>query len=450
MSDNAGATMSAPGKTEAASASRKTLMLFGMEWYVFAAFALIVGVAAYFGALPNEITAAIAVMFSLAIVLGELGEHIPIWNKYMGGGAVLAFLVCGLLTYFGLVPESVQALSDDWMSGYNFMNYFIACLVVGSLLGLERNTLLKSCVAYMPVIVAGLAASMVFGVLAGMLFGINPIESLVMYVLPVMGGGVGAGAVPMSQVYAQVTGEDAAGFLSFATAIIAIANIISIVGAVGMNLLGELVPALTGNGELVRKKGVTATVEKEEDVAITPDDIGAGIFLIAGFWALSELMAKVILPDIAGVAIPDVAWMIILAIVANAFNLIPAHLKAGVQACQHFFADKLVWVQMVGCGITLIDFNQMVAAFSVPSLVIALFIVGGCALGCAIMGWFVGFYPIESGITAGLCMANMGGAGDLAVMGACHRMNLISYTQIANRLGGAVMLLVSSFVFQLV
>lgn len=424
--------------------------LFGMEWYVFGFFAVVIGAAVYFGALPDQITAAIAVLFCLAIFLGELGERIPIWNKYMGGGAVLAFLVCGLLTYFNLIPESVRLLSDGWMQGYNFMNYFIACLVVGSLLGLERNTLLKSCVLYMPVIVCGLVASMLFGVLAGHIFGVNPIESLVMYVLPVMGGGVGAGAVPMSQVYAEVTGKDVGGFLSFATAIIAIANIISIIGAIGMNMLGEIVPALTGNGELVRRKGVHATVEKEEKVRLTPDDIGAGIFLIAGFWALSELMAKVILPEIAGVAIPDVAWMIILAIVANAFNLVPSNLKAGVQACQHFFADKLVWVQMVGCGITLIDFNQMIAAFSISSVVIALFVVGGCALGCAVMGWIVGFYPIESGITAGLCMANMGGAGDLAVMGACKRMNLICYTQIANRLGGAAMLLVSSFIFQLV
>ena len=436
--------------TQTAEPKAPKFLLFGMEWYVFLFFAIVILATVAFGVMPDEITAAVAVMFGLGIALGELGERIPIWNKYLGGGAVLVFVVCGVLTYFNIFPESVQTLSDGWMSGYNFMNFFIACLVVGSLLGLERNTLLRSCVLYLPVIVAGLAASMLFGVLAGMIFGVNPVESLVMYVLPIMGGGVGAGAVPMSQVYQDVTGQDAAGFLSFATAIIAIANVISIILAVVMNLIGELVPVLSGNGALIRKKGKKAAFEKEESVKIGPDDIGAGLFLISGFWALSQLMAKVILPEVLGVAIPDVAWMIILAVIANAFNLVPAHLKAGVQTCQHFFADKLVWVQMAGCGISLVDLNQMVAAFSVPSFVIALFVVGGCAIGCAVIGWLVGFYPIESGITAGLCMANMGGAGDLAVMGACKRMNLISYTQIANRLGGAAMLLVSSFVFQLV
>lgn len=424
-------------------------MLFGMEWYVYAAFAAIIAVCAYFGVLPNELTSAIAVMFCLGILFGEIGERLPIWNKYLGGGAVLAFLACGVLTHIGFFPESLTALSDNWMSGFNFMNYFIATIVIGSLLGLERNTLLRSCVLYLPVIICGLGASMLFGVLGGIIFGVNPIESLVMYVLPVMGGGVGAGAVPMAEVYSEVTGNDAGSFLSFATAIIAIANIISIIGAIGLNLLGEIVPALTGNGELVRRKGTKAVIEKEESVLPTIDDIGAAIFLIAGIWSLSQLMADVIVPEIAGVAIPDVAWMIILSVAANAFDVFPAHLKSGISNCSKFFCDKLVWVQMVGCGITLIDFNQMLSAFSISSCVIALFIVGGCALGCAVMGWIVGFYPIESGITAGLCMANMGGAGDLAVMGACKRMNLISYTQIANRLGGAAMLLISSFVFQL-
>ncbi|MDE8105069.1 2-hydroxycarboxylate transporter family protein [Erysipelothrix rhusiopathiae] len=37
--------------------------------------------------------------------------------------------------------------------------------------------------------------------------------------------------------------------------------------------------------------------------------------------------------------------------------------------------------------------------------------VVGATLGSAIVGWFVGFYPIDAAITAGLCMANRGGSG---------------------------------------
>ena len=48
--------------------------------------------------------------------MGEIGERIPIWNKYCGGGAILAFLVCGLLTYKGMMPEGVVAISKGWMN----------------------------------------------------------------------------------------------------------------------------------------------------------------------------------------------------------------------------------------------------------------------------------------------------------------------------------------------
>ena len=60
----------------------------------------------------------------------------------------------------------------------------------------------------------------------------------------------------------------------------------------------------------------------------------------------------------------------------------------------------------------------------------------------------VGFYPVESAITGGLCMANMGGAGDLAVLGAAKRMELMSYAQMSSRIGGAIVLLIGSFIFQ--
>lgn len=50
-------------------------------------------------------------------------------------------------------------------------------------------------------------------------------------------------------------------------------------------------------------------------------------------------------------------------------------------------------------------------------------------------------------LTAGLCMANGGGAGDVQCLGAAHRMELMSYAQISSRIGGAIMLVIASFVF---
>ena len=99
-------------------------------------------------------------------------------------------------------------ISKGWMNDYSFLNLFIAFLVVGSLLGLDRDMLIKSSVLYLPAILVGLLGAGLFGVLGGLLFGKSPVEILTAYVLPIMGGGAGAGAVPMAQVYADVTGQD--------------------------------------------------------------------------------------------------------------------------------------------------------------------------------------------------------------------------------------------------
>lgn len=421
--------------------------MYGMEWYLFAFFAVVILVSAFMGIIPNQLIGAVAVMFTLGIILGEVGERIPVWNKYCGGGAILAFLVCGFLTFKGLMPESVVEISKGWMNDYSFLNMFIAFLVVGSLLGLDRNVLIKSSALYLPAILAGLAGAALLGILGGMIFGKSPVEILTAYVLPIMGGGAGAGAVPMAQVYADVTGQDSGGYLSFALAILAVGNIVSVAFAVILNLVGELAPALTGKGELVRS-GKSIEVKKTAEIKPTMDDVAAGIFLTSGFFILAQLVAKKILPSVFGVAIPNFAYLIISAALANVFNLIPANLRAGAQRCQQFCASKMIWIQMVGCGITLIDFNEMLGVLSVPNLLITVLIVLGSVLGAGAFGMLVGFFPVESAITAGLCMANMGGAGDLAVLGAAKRMDLMSYAQISSRIGGAMVLLIGSFIFQ--
>ena len=98
-------------------------------------------------------------------------------------------------------------------------------------------------------------------------------------------------------------------------------------------------------------------------------------------------------------------------------------------------------------GVCYTDLQEIINAITFANVVIAAIIVIGAVLGAAIGGWLMGFFPIESAITAGLCMANRGGSGDLEVLSACNRMNLISYAQISSRLGGGIVLVIASIVF---
>ena len=275
--------------------AKKNFMLYGMDWRIFTIFGGAILISAYMNIIPNQLIGGIAVMFTLGIIFGELGEQLPIWNKYCGGGAILAFLACGILTYTNLMPKNIVSISKGWMSTYSFLNVFISTLVVGSLLGLDRKLLIKSGALYLPALLASLAVAALFGILGGLLFGIKPAEVVTAYVLPIMGGGAGAGAIPMAQVYQDVTGKDSSGYLSFAIAILAIGNILAILFAIILDNIGRVFPKLTGHGNLVKveaSKAETTIETKDSKVDITMDDIGSAIFLIGAFFVLAQLTAK--------------------------------------------------------------------------------------------------------------------------------------------------------------
>ena len=99
---------------------------------------------------------------------------------------------------------------------------------------------------------------------------------------------------------------------------------------------------------------------------------------------------------------------------------------------------------MLGIGIAYTDMGQIIEAFSPMYLILVLVVILGAIIGAGLIGRLVGFYPIEAAITAGLCMANMGGTGDVAVLMASQRMELMPFAQISSRLGGALIILMAS------
>ena len=228
------------------------------------------------------------------------------------------------------------------------------------------------------------------------------------------------------------------------------ANIIAILFGVVLDLIGKAFPKIAGGDKLLRDQNKEIMTEKKDEIPVTMDDIGAAIFVTAGFYMLGTLVANKILPSVFGVAIPNFAYLIIFAFLANVLNLIPENVRRGLVQCQKFCGGKLVWIQMAGMGIAAIDFHTMLSVLSFGNLFAVIMIVVGAILGTAVFGWIVGFYPVESAVTAGLCMANMGGAGDLAVLGAAKRMSLMGYAQISSRIGGAIILLIASVAFSFI
>ncbi|MBD3949356.1 2-hydroxycarboxylate transporter family protein [Tuanshanicoccus lijuaniae] len=425
----------------------KELKFFGLKVPIFAIISIIVLATMYMGILSKDLAGGIAIMLVIGIIFNEIGERIPIWNTYVGGGLVLAFIGTAFLVQFKLIPTEYVELMDQVTSKpMGMLNFFIIALITGSILGLNRKLMLKSFSGYIPAILGGLLGAGVFGVVAGLLFGVSPADTILKYVLPVMGGGNGAGAVPLSQIYERVTGDAAANYYGFAIAILTIANIFAIIAGGVLNAIGEKKPSWTGDKNSLIISDDEIVVEKETFKVGIKDYAGAVLLGLAFYQAgrlLSEFWDAYILPS---VPIHSFAFMIILVALANGLGVIPGSLRMAAKEVQTFFTKNLVLVIMVGVGVST-DLNELWAAITLGNVVIALAIVVGCIIGSALVGRLVGFYPVDTAVTAGLCMANRGGSGDLAVLGAADRMGLISYAQLSSRLGGGMVLVIASILF---
>ena len=425
----------------------KDLKIYGAPWYLALIASGLILITAYTGALEVDFSSCLALILAYGIIFYEIGEWLPIWNSYIGGGVLAAFFGTAIVTQLNLVPENYVEPINDFVSGdmVGFMTFFIIILIAGSVLALEKDVLLKSFVGYLPAILGGLGCAMLFGVLAGMIFGIKPSVVILKYVLPVMGGGNGAGAVPMSQIYEKATGDAAANFYAFAIIILTIANVMSIIAGGLLNKLGDKKTSWTGDKKtLLRNNSVLVT--DDEKIEPTIKDMGAAMLIAVACYAVGQLFAGYILPTIFGAPIHQFAYMIILVVILAATGVIPKRIRAGAKRLQKFMTTTCSVVVMAGLGF---DFNleELFHACTLQNVIIALFIVIGAIVGSAVVGWMVGFYPIDSAITAGLCMANRGGNGDIAVLGAAKRMDLMAYAQLSSRLGGGIVLIVASFLF---
>ncbi|NMW85294.1 2-hydroxycarboxylate transporter family protein [Peptoniphilus sp. AGMB00490] len=420
---------------------------FGLNLPMLLILAIIVFIATYLGVLSKDLAGGVALMFAIGIILYEIGEKIPFWNTYVGGGLVLAFLGTAVLCYYKVIPEEyVELISSVNSKPMGVLNFFIIMLITGSLLGLNRELMIKSFAGYIPAILGGVVGAAVLGIIGGLFFGVSPANTVLKYVLPVMGGGNGAGAVPLSQIYERVTGDAAANYYGFAISILTIANIFAIIAGGLLNKIGEKNPKLTGDKKTLMRSAPEIGKGEEKFTTQIKDYTGA-ILMGLTFYQLGRLIAdKIWDPLVPSVPIHPFAFMIILVALANGLGIIPGSLRQAAKEVQSFFTKNIVILVMVGVGVET-DLHELVTAITIGNVIMALLIVIGAIIGSGLVGHLVGFYFVDSAVTAGLCMANRGGSGDIAVLGAADRMELMSYAQLSSRLGGGIILVIGSILF---
>lgn len=446
---------------------KKVYQLFNLPWYIFAIFAVVVLIAAYTGTLPSGMAGCFAFMIVLGTILYEIGEKTPIIRSYLGGGAIVVIFGSALLNYFGLLPTVTQTLEDgtkvyNLVEGFDlvgnitnfftptgaFLDFYIAALITGSILGMNRKLLVKAAARYFPAIFGAIIVSFGLAAAVGAIMGFGAIKAVLLIALPIMGGGMGAGAVPLSKIFESTGTMTAAEAISVMTPAVAIGNAISIVIA-GIVVKAISNKNLNGQGQILKAGADASELQVSDEVQakrekIDVRNLGIGLFISGSFFAWGYIVAKVWGMLVPSISIHAYAWMIITVAICKIFNLLPEWVEIDCYQWFQFIMKNLTPALLVGIGLCYLELGTVIESFSITYLVLCLLSCAGAFIGAALVGKWVGFYPVESGITAGLCMSNMGGTGDVAVLSSANRMELMPFAQISSRLGGAIILIIGS------
>lgn len=427
------------------STEKKTLKIMGVSYQYFAIISVIMFVAVYMKVLPKGMVGVLPLMLVIGSVLYLIGDNLPIVKDYFGGGAIVVIFGSSALVMFKILPVDIVTSITTFMGSGGFLDLFICGLIAGSLLGINRKLLLQAVVRYLPCLVGGVIGALVLVGLFGAILGYGVKEAILYIGIPIMGGGMGAGAVPLSKIFGSTLNQDPKTIMSIMTPAVALGNAMAIVAASILDKLGRTRPKLSGNGELIVAKS-TNKLDAKAEVEDKSNDLelyGIGILFSSAFMTAGYIVGK-FLP-----VIHPYAWMILIVIFVKMTGILPAKYEYACSVWYSFVMKNFTTVILVGIGIAYTDLPTVIAAFTLKYIILVGVTIIGAIFGSGIVGKFVGFYPVETAITAGLCMANMGGTGDVAVLTASKRMHLMPFAAIASRLGGALILIIASVLLRL-
>ncbi len=386
-------------------------------------------------------------MMVLGAILNLIGNKTPIVKTYLGGGAIVVIFGSAALFTYGILPEYTKDITTNFMKGEGFLNFYIAALITGSILGMNSTLLKKAFLKYIPAILGGVIVAILLTGTVGLIIGYGFSEAVLYIAVPIMGGGMGAGAVPLAEIFAEkiptMTVEET---LSIMVPALALGNAMAIVAAGLLNRLGKGKPALSGEGKLIRDGG-EFEVDNSNNSKMSYVTFGKGILVALSFYIFGLILGELINPrldKIVGVTIHPYALMIIAVAIVKIVNIMPKEYSDAADHWYRFVAANFTSALLVGIGVAYIDLGEIYAALSVQYVLLVFVTVIGAIIGAGVVGHFVGFYPIESSITAGLCMANMGGTGDVAVLSASDRMDMMPFAQISSRIGGALIIILAT------
>lgn len=391
--------------------------------------ALIAGLLAT-GKLPNEISVAIVVFAFFGFTLAEIGKRLPL-VRHIGAAAIFATFVPSALVYYKVLPEPIVKMTTDFTKASNFLYLFIASIIVGSILSMDRTVLLKGFLKIFVPLAAGTVAAGAVGTAVGTLLGLGAYHSFFFIVVPIMAGGVGEGAIPLSIGYAEILHQDQGQLFATVLPPVMLGSLTAIILAGTLNFVGKRYPHLTGEGRLQPgEHGEMPAAPEAVSSSVDVNQIAA-----AGVTALTLYLLGILCHRLFGLPAP--VAMLFLAVLVKLTQAVSPQLQEGAFVVYKFFSTAVTYPLLFAIGVSLTPWDKLVASFNLPTLLTIVATVSTLMATGALVGRWLKMYPIEAAIV-NACHSGQGGTGDVAILTAANRMALMPFAQLATRIGGAI------------
>src|SRR5882672_11823869 len=201
------------------------------------------------GKISSEISMAIVVFSFFGFTCAEIGKRIPVIRN-IGAAAIFATFIPSALVYYKILPEPIIKMTTEFTKSSNFLYLFIASIIVGSILSMDRNVLIKGFIKIFVPLAIGSIAAMIVGTLVGTALGLGTHHTFFYIVVPIMAGGVGEGAIPLSIGYSQILHQPQGDLFAQVLPPVMLGSLTAILLAGTLNYVGKKYPNLTGEGRL--------------------------------------------------------------------------------------------------------------------------------------------------------------------------------------------------------
>lgn len=381
------------------------------------------------GKLPSDIVVMVATLAFFGFACGEFGKRLPVLGK-LGAAAICATFIPSALVHYGLLPEVVVESTTKFYKSTNILYLYICCIIVGSIMSMNRTTLIQGFLRIFFPMLCGEIVGMVVGVGVGTALGLEPFQVFFFIVLPIMAGGVGEGAIPLSIGYAALMHMDQGVALGRVLPMVMLGSLTAIVISGCLNQLGKRFPHLTGEGQLMPNRRNETHRETPAEGKMDVTTLASGALLAVLLYMLGMLEQKTI-------GLPAPVGMLFLAVLLKLVNGVSPRLQEGSQMVYKFFRTAVTYPILFAVGVAITPWQELVNAFTVTNLLVIISTVTALVATGFLVGKKIGMYPIDVAIVS-CCQSGQGGTGDVAILTSGNRMNLMPFAQIATRIGGAI------------